>query len=134
MRTKPTKFQDAKKLQKIIDKWFEDCKENNIIPTVTGLAVALDTSRKVLLDYENFCDNTDTLKSLDESVKREISNTIKRAKAKIEAGYEQQLLKAKNPAGAIFILKNNYGYKDKQEIEQTNKTITIDIIDDEDEE
>lgn len=131
MRTRPPKFQDAKKLQKIIDEWFEDCKENHIIPTVTGLAVALDTSRKVLLDYENFCDNNDKLKSLDESVKREISNTIKRAKAKIEAGYEQQLLNAKNPAGVIFTLKNNYRWVDKQEIEQTNKTITVDIIDDE---
>lgn len=131
MRTKPTKFQDAKKLQKIIDKWFEDCKENHIIPSVTGLAVALDTNRQTLLDYQNFCDNTDRLVSLDESVKRQISDTIKRAKNRIEASYEQLLLTARNPRGAEFALKNNYKWIDKQEIEQTNKTITVDIIDDE---
>ena len=131
MRTKPTKFQDAKKLQKIIDEWFKECEEKNIIPTVTGLAVALDSNRQTIIDYQNYCDSKNELKSLDESVKRQISDTIKRAKMKIEAGYEQQLLNAKNPAGAIFTLKNNYHWKDKQEIEQTNKTITVDIDEEE---
>lgn len=125
----PTKFNDAKKLQKKIDDFFKECKKQNIIPTVTGLAVVLDTSRKVLLDYENYCEHDDKLKTLDETVKRDISNTIKRAKARIEAEYEQQLLGAKNPAGAIFTLKNNYDWKDKQEIEQTNKTIEVTLED-----
>ena len=129
MRTRPTKFNDAEELQVKIDKFFADCKKEHIIPTVTGLAVALDTSRKVILDYENYCEHVDKLKSLDESAKRDISNTIKRAKAKIESGYEQQLLNAKNPAGAIFTLKNNYGWVDKQEIEQTNKTIEVTLED-----
>lgn len=129
MRTRPTKFNDAEELQVKIDKFFADCKKDNIIPTVTGLAVALDTSRQILLDYQNFCDNTDRLKSLDDSVKRGISDTIKRAKARIESGYEQQLLSAKNPAGAIFTLKNNYGWVDKQEVVNSNKTIEVTIED-----
>ena len=131
MRTRPPKFSDPEELQEKIDEFFEECKTENIIPTVTGLAVALDTNRQILLDYQNFCNNTDRLKSLDESVKVQISDTIKRAKARIEAGYEQQLLQAKNPAGAIFTLKNNYAWRDKQEIEQTNRTISIDIDEEE---
>lgn len=131
MRTKPTKFNNAKELQKKIDKWFEECKDNNVIPTVTGLAVALDTTRQTIIDYQEYCDSKNELKSLNESVKSEISYTLKRAKMKIEAGYEQQLLNAKNPAGAIFTLKNNYHWVDKQEIQQTNRTISIDIDEDE---
>lgn len=129
MRTRPTKFNDANELQKKIDKFFADCKKEGIIPTVTGLAVALDTSRKVILDYENYCEHDDKLKSLDDSVKRDISNTIKRAKARIESEYEQQLLSAKNPAGAIFTLKNNYGWVDKQEVVNTNNNIEVTIED-----
>lgn len=129
MRTRPTKFNDANELQKKIDKFFSDCKKEGIIPTVTGLAVALDTSRKVILDYENYCEHDDKLKSLDDSVKRDISNTIKRAKARIESEYEQQLLSAKNPAGAIFTLKNNYGWVDKQEVVNTNNNIEVTIED-----
>ena len=130
---RPNKFNDPKKLQKIIDEWFENCKETGEYPTVAGLAVLLNTSRKVLYEYQNFCDNDDKLKNLDESVKREISNVIKRAKAKIESSYVQQLFRTKNPAGVIFILKNDYGYKDKQEVEQTNRVIKVSIDDSDDE-
>ena len=130
---RPNKFNDPKKLQKIIDEWFENCKETGEYPTVAGLAVLLNTSRKVLYEYQNFCDNDDKLKNLDESVKREISNIIKRAKAKIESSYVQQLFRATNPAGVIFILKNDYGYKDKQEVEQTNRIIKVSIDDSDDE-
>lgn len=129
MRTRPTKFNNAEELQKKIDKFFANCEKDNIIPTVTGLAVALDTNRQILLDYQNFCENTDRLKSLDNTVKRQISDTIKRAKMRIEAGYEQQLLSAKNPAGAIFTLKNNYGWIDKQEVVNTNNNIEVTLED-----
>lgn len=129
MRTCPTKFNDAEELQNKIDKFFADCKKDEIIPTVTGLAVALDTSRQILLDYQNFCKNTDRLKSLDVTVKRGISDTIKRAKRRIEANYEQELLTARNPAGAIFTLKNNYGWTDRQEVINVNKDIKVELED-----
>jgi len=48
-------------------------------------------------------------------------NAIKKAKSTIEQRiYKNALNNKYNPTMAIFGLKNNHGWKDKQEIEQTN--------------
>ena len=80
--------------------------------TVTGLAVALGTSRDVLLDYE-----TTYLEKYPE-----FSNTIKEAKEQIKA-YAEESLFGTNTAGVIFSLKNNWGFKDKYETENTNREV-----------
>lgn len=72
--------------------------------TIVGLAVALDTTRETLLDYEE---------------KDGFSDTIKRAKEMCHQYAEEQLYIGKNPTGAIFNLKNNYKWKDRNEIEHT---------------
>jgi DNA-packaging protein gp3 len=55
--------------------------------------------------------------SLEDYKKKEgFSYPIKKALLTIEKYYEQSIT-GKNPAGAIFALKN-FGWKDKQEIEQ----------------
>jgi hypothetical protein len=69
--------------------------------TVTGLALALDTTRETLLDYEN---------------KDKFSDAIKRAKLKIHNFTELKLFE-NNSTGAIFNLKNNYGWRDRTEQE-----------------
>lgn len=100
---RPLKYKDVKTMQKDIDKYFADCDKKKRPYTVSGLAYALDTNRQTLLNYE---DN------------EEFFDTIKRAKAKIELFNEEQLYnKDVSTTGVIFNLKNNYGWKDKQEIE-----------------
>lgn len=76
-------------------------------PTITGLCCYLHTTRDLLIDYEG---------------KPQFSDTIKRAKQRIEA-YNECLLvsKAGQVAGVIFNLKNNYGWKDKAELEASFK-------------
>lgn len=74
-------------------------------PTVTGLALALDLTRQGLLEYEE---------------KGEFSDTVKKAKARVEQFIEDRLFE-NAPAGAIFNLKNNFGWKDKTEVEQSGK-------------
>ena len=69
-------------------------------PTITGLALYLGTSRRVLMEYEN---------------NDEFSNTIKKAKTMIENTYEEGLM-TKNSTGAIFALKN-FDWTDKKQIE-----------------
>lgn len=108
------KFNDPVQLKKDIEQFFIDCKEDDLVPTITGLAVALDTTRRTLLDYEN-----EIVKKLDENIKKEISHTIKRAKQKIELAYEQALFDRGKTPGAIFTLKNNYNWVDKQEVVST---------------
>lgn len=130
-KTKPGKYENAKQIQKIFDKYFAECEENQEYPSVTGLAYSLGLGRQGLLDYENSLLNG-KLKSLDDTEKAKISDTIKRAKSFVEMCYEQRLFANGNPAGTIFTLKNNYKWVDKQEVEQTNKTIRV-TLDEEDE-
>lgn len=125
-KTKPAKYENAKQLVKIIEKYFKECEENKECPSVTGLGFALGLSRQGLLNYENSLEKGN-LKSLDDSAKGEIVDTIKRAKAFVEMCYEQRLFANGNPAGTIFTLKNNYKWVDKSEVEQTNKTISVGI-------
>lgn len=102
---RPLKFETPEQLRAQIDEYFADCLEKKRPLTISGLAIALDTSRKVLIDYE---DN-----------RPEYSNTIKRAKAICENFVEEYLFTGKNIAGAIFNLKNNYGWLEKSEVEHT---------------
>lgn len=81
--------------------------------TVTGLANALDTNRETLLDYENKPENAD------------FSDTIKRAKEFIHQYAEEYLFEGKNQTGAIFNLKNNWGWVDRTETDITSKNKEI---------
>jgi len=69
--------------------------------TITGLALFLGfADRQSLQDYKK---------------RPKFSFPIKRAMTRIEQGYENQLFE-RNPAGAIFALKN-FGWKDKSEVD-----------------
>lgn len=119
---RPLKFKDIEGLQKEINKYFDDCdnrqrkevtKNGDVIYvpaprpyTVTGLALALETNRETLINYEN---------------RDEFFDTIKNAKLKCENFAEESLWTEKIAAGVIFNLKNNYGWKDKVEVENYGK-------------
>jgi len=47
------------------------------------------------------------------------SDTVARAKMMCEEYAEESLYTMRNPAGAIFNLKNNWNWKDKHEVETT---------------
>lgn len=135
---RPLKFKTVQELQEKVDAYFAECdphveditewvqardskgalkkdenglnylvevhhkvKTEQVPYTVTGLALALDTSRETLVNYEE---------------KAEYFDTIKRAKEKIQ-NYLELNLNSTSPTGTIFNLKNNYGWKDKTEIE-----------------
>ncbi|MFC0235502.1 terminase small subunit [Fictibacillus phosphorivorans] len=102
---RPLKFRTVEEMQEKINAYFEECDKNEDPYTITGLALALDTSRETLLDYED---------------KDEFSDTVKKAKLKCENYAEKFLFKGKNVVGSIFNLKNNYKrWVDKQEIVKT---------------
>jgi len=97
---RPLKFKSLEELKKKIDEYF---KETDIQKyTITGLALALNTCRQTLLNYEE---------------KDEFLDTIKRAKLIVENAYELSL-RENGKAGDIFGLKN-FGWKDKTEVDQT---------------
>ena len=125
---RPFKFTDPDKLDMQIEDFFERCYENKKIPTITGLAVHLDTDRHTLLNYENSLDDP-SYDKLDYDVKVRLITSLKRAKQRVESEYEQAFFSKNSAVGAIFTLKNNYKWVDKQEVEQTNKTIEVTLED-----
>lgn len=125
---RPLKFKSPEELQKKIDEYYQWAKDNKKHITISGLAWYLGTTRKTLLEYEN-CDSNDSLKGIEDSVKVEFINAIKRAKARIEMEYEEGLYHKESVVGTIFTLKNNYGYVDKQEIVQENREIKVELTD-----
>lgn len=88
-------------MQEIIDGYFAERAASEKPPTVSGLAYALDMSTEALRNYEQ---------------KDAFLATVKRAKQRVEIALEERL-DAPSPTGAIFNLKNNFGWKDKSEQE-----------------
>jgi len=116
---RPLKYKTADELQLAVDNYFEVDAMVMIgdaemyAPTMAGLALSLDVDRKTIVNYSN---------------KEEFFPTIKRARLKVEAYLEQRLY-GNSVTGVIFNLKNNFDWKDKQEVE--TKDTTNDVSDEE---
>lgn len=108
------KYSSAKQLQKKIDEYFKkgvakrtllvgpaNNRQKVIVkvPTITGLVL-----------YLGFCDRASFY---DLELRSEFTNTIKKARTRIEKEYEEQLASGAG-ASAIFALKN-FGWKDQPE-------------------
>ena len=124
---RPLKFKSPEELQAKIDAYYEWAKENKKHITITGLAWFLDTNRQTLLRYEE--DDSELLKSVSEDVRQAFRDTVKKAKARIEMEYEESLYNKNSAVGAIFTLKNNYNYVDKQEVAQKVENIEVKLGD-----
>lgn len=108
-----------KKCQKVVDDYFQECKKNNKVPSVVGLALALGfTCRQALERY------TDR-KSDDIAEKCVV--IITQAKARIEEHNIQLAYNRDASPGARFILQNGFNYSEKQDITmQQDITVTVD--------
>ena len=113
--TRKLKFNSPEELQEKIDAYFASCDEENEPITITGLALALDTSREVLCNYEE---------------NELYVDTIKRAKLRVENAYEKRLVRRGN-GGDVFALKN-FGWKDTKEVDGSFDItqLVIEAIDD----
>lgn len=112
MAGRPLKFATVEELQQKIDAYFKERETIELLPngdikpkpiTITGLALALDTSRETICDYGE---------------KDGFSDSIRRARLKCESYAEERLFLGQ-ATGPIFALKN-YGWKDTQDINQNN--------------
>lgn len=97
---RPKKYTEVEIMQQKIEMYFEECEKKNEPYTVTGLCLALDITRETLREYVK-----------DE----QFSDTIKKAKLKVENYLEKHLITDSSTTGIIFNLKNNFGWTDKQE-------------------
>lgn len=137
---RPRKFKTIEELQNALENYFNSCyqefveRDKNGNPlydengklmkymvqtepfTVTGLALALDTTRETLMDIQK----------LKSNYTQEYSDAITRAKLRCENYAEKQLFLAKSANGPQFALKN-FGWVDRQEIDQTIHTPDVKI-------
>lgn len=109
---RPLKFSSPKEMEEKIQEYFKTTPDEEL--TITGLALALDTDRKTLINYEN---------------RDEFFYTIKKAKTKIENSYERALRK-NGRTGDIFALKN-FVWTDRQEIDSSIRVNNYDKLSDE---
>lgn len=100
---RPPKFETPEAMQIAIDAYFAQQDLAKQPYTMSGLARALGTTRKTVLDYEG---------------RDGFSDTVKSARARVEEWVETQLY-GNRPVGPIFSLKNNFGWRDQVEVEHT---------------
>lgn len=101
------KYKDEKELEKLINEYFEDCDAKEKPYTMSGLAYSMNIDRTTLINYGK---------------KEKFSTLIKNAKDRVQKQMEENALMGKyNATFTIFSLKNNYGWKDQQEIKTTNE-------------
>lgn len=118
---RPPFYKTPEELQEKIDLYFKNlpmvtkytAMGNEVLvpcPTITGLTLFLGFSdRQSYYDYEQN--------------KPQFTCTLKKARTFIEKHYEEMLQNG-NTTGAIFALKN-FGWKDKQEVDQNNTNLNI---------
>jgi len=101
---RPRIISSPEEFDELVDSYVAEKTSEEKPLTLTGMILALGLSSR---------------QSLDEYLARdEFSDSVKRAKLIIENQYEERLA-GNNAAGPIFALKN-FGWKDKQEIDQNN--------------
>jgi hypothetical protein len=118
---RPLKYKTPEELQVAIDAYFDYC-DNRLVNgwdnktneqfayvspepyTMSGLAYHIGMSRRALLNYKH---------------KDQFLPTIKAARRKVEMDVERRLMEGKAQTGAIFNLKNNFGWKDESKVENT---------------
>ena len=99
---KPLKYKNKEEILKIAERYFRKCEREEEPLTVTGLAIALDTTRKTMMEWER---------------RDDYGNTIKKIKARVEHYIEKMTISGKiAPAVGIFCLKN-FDWTDKQIID-----------------
>lgn len=97
---------DEKQVEKRIFEYFQICSQNDMKPSMAGMALAIGVSRSTLWEWSvgNVRSNTHF-------------DTIKKAVQMLDAQMVDYMQNGKiNPVSGIFLMKNNFGYKDQQEV------------------
>lgn len=104
----PVTFESAEEVKERTITYLDICEQNDMKPSVAGYALALGIDRVNLWRIVTGA----TVKPV------EVRNVLKRAYDLLNAQMEDYMQNGKiNPVSGIFLMKNAWGYKDKQEIE-----------------
>ena len=95
--------------QRILD-YFQLCADNDMKPSFAGMALAFGVDRRTMWKW---CNDVPGGRHLAP----EIRDTLKKGQQILNAQMEDYMQNGKiNPVSGIFLMKNNMGYTDQQEV------------------
>lgn len=105
---------NAEQVAERIRQYHVYCLEHDMKPDMSGMAMALGTFRQTLWRWEN---------GIESNKPVGVRDAIKKGREMNENIMVQMMQNGKlNPVTAIFLLKNNHGYKDQQDVVITPNT------------
>ena len=100
-----------------INEYFNICIKNNMKPTLEGLATAFGVDRKTIYKWAHNIDS--------DSLPVNFRTVVKKVYQLLNSNFTDLSINGKvNPVISIFLMKNNFGYKDQTEVLQTTTTET----------
>ena len=106
-RMSPVDMSDNTMVTQRIEKYFEICAADDMKPSVSGLALALGVDRSYLWQ----------IREGTRGKNPDVANTLKRTMSLLDLQMVDYMQNGKiNPVSGIFLMKNNFGYADKQEV------------------
>lgn len=114
MRTKSKygiQFANPEELEVILDKYLAECKRLKMPPNMSGVAYVCGISRTKVFEYTKKPEYVDIFTHFSSSIENFTVDAAMQGKV--------------NERVAMFVLKNNHNYVEKQEIKQevTNNTV-----------
>lgn len=99
---------DADQIAERIDEYHAFCIQNDMKPSMVGLALAIGVDRATLWKWEN---------GVESNKPQSIRTLIKKGREINELIMVMMMQNGKiNPVTGIFLLKNNHGYKDQTDV------------------
>ena len=110
MDWKKPDMRDAEAVQQRVIDYFQLCAKNDMKPTFAGMALAFGVDRRTMWKW---CNDVPGGRHLAP----EIRETLKKGQQILNAQMEDYMQNGKiNPVSGIFLMKNNMGYTDQQEV------------------
>lgn len=99
--------------------YFKLCAEREMKPSVSGMAMALGVDRMTLWKWVN---------GATPSKPKGVIYTVKKAYHILNFMIEEYMQNGKiNPVSGIFLMKNNFGYRDQTEVVVTPNQVNADV-------
>ncbi len=110
----PVRWNETKNVSQRAEMYFAICIKNDMRPSIVGLALSFGMSRAAFDDFRSGIN--------DVGATPEAFGVIEKAVAVINAQFEDYMLNGLiTPVSGIFLLKNDFGYKDTSEQVVTTK-------------
>ena len=110
MDWKKPDMKSVEAVQERLMNYFQLCADNDMKPSFAGMALAFGVDRTTMWKW---CSGAGDIKPLAP----EIRNTLKKGQQILNAQMEDYMQNGKiNPVSGIFLMKNNMGYTDQQEV------------------